>query len=175
MLTEIAHTIKKTRSIPAKMISKKTANKYKTELSSLWSWACKEGYVTGNPPQQIDAYAVKKAVKYIPSPADIAKLLEVAQPEFEKDFLLCLLHTAGRISEIRNMTWEDVDLERRTLMLWTSKRRGGNMEGRKLAMSDSLQEILSRFSLLPELSAEIERHITEHGGFRTGGDFGEVI
>lgn len=130
----------------AKMISKKTANKYKTELSSLWSWACKEGYVTGNPPQQIDAYAVKKAVKYIPSPVDVAMLLEVAKPGFEKDFLLCLLHTAGRISEIRNMTWEDVDLERRTLMLWTSKRRGGNMEGRKLAMSDSLQEILSRLN-----------------------------
>lgn len=44
----------------AKVISKKTANKYKTELSSLWSWACKEGFVTANPPQQIDAYAVKR-------------------------------------------------------------------------------------------------------------------
>lgn len=85
----------------AKMISKKTANKYKTELSSLWAWAGKEGYVTGNPPRQIDAYAVKKAVKYVPPAADIKSLLAVAKPGFENDFLTCLLHTAARISEIR--------------------------------------------------------------------------
>lgn len=130
----------------SKMISKKTANKYKTELSALWSWANKEGYATGNPPQQIDAYAVKKAVKYIPPAEDIKKLLEVARPGFEHDFLVCLLHTAGRISEIRNLAWEDIDLARRITTLWTSKRRGGNMEGRKLAMSDTLHEVLNRLS-----------------------------
>ncbi|WP_302579707.1 site-specific integrase [uncultured Desulfovibrio sp.] len=128
----------------AKMISKKTANKYKTELSSLWAWAGKEGYVTGNPPRQIDAYAVKKAVKYVPPAADIKSLLTVAKPGFEHDFLICLLHTAARISEIRVLAWEDVDLGRRIVTLWTSKRRGGNMEARKIAMSTTLHEVLSR-------------------------------
>ncbi len=128
----------------AKMISKKTANKYKTELSSLWAWAGKEGYVTGNPPRQIDAYAVKKAVKYVPPAADIKSLLTVAKPGFEHDFLTCLLHTAARISEIRVLAWEDVDLGRRIVTLWTSKRRGGNMEARKIAMSTTLHEVLSR-------------------------------
>lgn len=131
----------------ATMISKKTANKYKTELSSLWAWAEKEGYATGNPPRQIDAYAVKKAVKYIPPAADIKSLLAVAKPGFERDFLTCLLHTAARISEIRLMAWEDVDLDRRTVTLWTSKRRGGNMEARKIAMSDTLHDVLSRLRL----------------------------
>lgn len=130
----------------SKMISKKTANKYKTELSALWAWANKEGYATGNPPQQIDAYAVKKAVKYVPPADDIKKLLEAARPGFEHDFLVCLLHTAGRISEIRNLAWEDIDLTRRIVTLWTSKRRGGNMESRKLAMSDTLHEVLSSLS-----------------------------
>lgn len=55
----------------AKMITKKTANKYKTELSSLWAWAGKEGYAADNPPRQIDAYAIKKAVKYVPPANDI--------------------------------------------------------------------------------------------------------
>ncbi len=131
----------------AKMISKKTANKYKTELSSLWAWAGKEGYTIGNPPRQIDAYAVKKAVKYIPPAADIKSLLSVAKPGFEHDFLTCLLHTAARISEIRVLTWEDVDLDRRIITLWTSKRRGGNMEARKIAMSETLYEVLSRLRL----------------------------
>lgn len=134
--------------IVAKMISKKTANKYKTELSALWAWAGKEGYATGNPPQQIDAYAVKKVIKYVPPPMDIKKILSVAEPGFEKDFLLCLLHTAARISEIRNLTWEDIDLQRRIITLWTSKRRGGNMEGRKLAMSDTLLEVFTRLANL---------------------------
>lgn len=128
----------------AKMISKKTANKYKTELSSLWAWAGKEGYTIGNPPRQIDAYAVKKAVKYVPPAADIKSLLTVAKPGFEHDFLTCLLHTAARISEIRVLAWEDVDLGRRIVTLWTSKRRGGNMEARKIAMSTTLHEVLSR-------------------------------
>ena len=130
----------------AKMISRKTANKYKIELSGLWAWAGREGYATGNPPRQIDPYAVKKSVKYVPPPEDIASLLKVAKTGFEHDFLICLLHTAARISEIRLLAWEDVDLARRILTLWTSKRRGGNMEARKLAMSDTLFEVLARRS-----------------------------
>jgi len=140
----------------AKMISKKTANKYKTELSSLWAWAGKEGYTIGNPPRQIDAYAVKKAVKYIPPAADIKSLLSVAKPGFEHDFLTCLLHTAARISEIRVLTWEDVDLDRRIITLWTSKRRGGNMEARKIAMSETLDSVLSR---LRSIRARDERYV----------------
>lgn len=130
----------------ARMISKKTANKHKTELSALWAWAGKEGFVSGNPPQQIDAYAVKKAVKYVPPDNDIKQILDGAKPGFEQDFLTCLLHTAGRISEIRLMAWEDIDLSRRIVTLWTSKRRGGNMESRKIAMSDTLYDVLSRLN-----------------------------
>jgi len=130
----------------SKMISKKTANKYKTELSALWAWANKEGLVQGNPPQQIDAYAVKKTVKYVPPGHDINALMRAAKSGFERDFLTCLLHTAARISEIRNLAWEDVDLHQRTVTLWTSKRRGGNMEPRRLAMSDTLYETLSRLN-----------------------------
>lgn len=131
----------------AKLISKKTANKHKTELSSLWTWANKEGIVQGNPPQQIDPYAVKKAVKYVPPDNDIKQILDGAEPGFERDFLTCLLHTAARISEIRNLAWEDVDFAHKTVTLWTSKRRGGNMEPRKIAMSETLHEVLRHLSV----------------------------
>lgn len=140
------HAIDKFVDELARIISKKTANKHKTELSSLWAWANKEGLVQGNPPQQIDSYAVKKTVKYIPPSVDIAKLMNIADEGFEKDFLVCLLHTAARISEIRNMAWEDVDLPHRTVTLWTSKRRGGNSEPRKIAMSETLYELLEKLN-----------------------------
>ncbi|WP_302785420.1 tyrosine-type recombinase/integrase, partial [Bilophila wadsworthia] len=61
-----------------------------------------------------------------------------------------LLHTAGRISEIREMAWEDVDLENRTVRLWTSKRRGGNRESRTIAMSPTLYSVLFRLYALRE-------------------------
>ena len=140
------HAIDKFVDELSRIISKKTANKHKTEVSSLWAWANKEGLVQGNPPQQIDSYAVKKTVKYIPPSVDIAKLLNIADEGFEKDFLVCLLHTAARISEIRNMAWEDVDLPHRTVTLWTSKRRGGNSEPRKIAMSETLYELLEKLN-----------------------------
>lgn len=130
----------------SKLISRKTANKHKIELSSLWTWANKEGIVQGNPPQQVDPYAVKKAVKYVPPDHDIKQILNGAEPGFERDFLTCLLHTAARISEIRSMAWEDVDFAHKTVTLWTSKRRGGNMEPRKIAMSETLHEVLTRLN-----------------------------
>lgn len=130
----------------AKMISRKTANKYKTELSGLWAWAGREGYATGNPPRQIDPYAVKKCARHVPPPEEVAAILQAAKAGFERDFLICLLHTAARISEIRLLAWEDVDLAGRIVTLWTSKRRGGNMEGRRLPVSDTLFEVLARRS-----------------------------
>lgn len=128
----------------ADSISSKSANKYKVILSSLWSWAQKEGECSGNPVQQVDSFPVQKTERYVPPSADVRAVLNVAEDGFEKDFLLCLLHTAGRISEIRNLTWRDVNLEHRYVVLWTCKRRGGNMEPRKIAMSKTLHAVLSR-------------------------------
>ncbi|MDL2267954.1 site-specific integrase, partial [Desulfovibrio sp. OttesenSCG-928-G15] len=129
----------------AKEISRKTANKYRIELSALWSWAQIEGHASANPARQIEPFSVTKHVRYVPPKEHIAKCLEKANP-FQQDFILTLLHTAARISEIREMPWEDVDLDRRVVRLWTSKRRGGDREARRIAMSDTLYSILSRLN-----------------------------
>lgn len=129
----------------AQEISPKSANKYRIELSALWSWANIEGHAQGNPARQIESFAVTKHVKYVPPKEHIAKALEHAS-QFERDFINALLHTAGRISELRELTWEDVDLDRGTVRLWTSKRRGGDREARVLALSPTLKEIFTRLS-----------------------------
>ena len=128
----------------ADTISPKSANKYRVELSALYSWAMRDGFASANLARQTEAFAVQKAVKYVPPLQDVKKVLAVAREGFEKDFLLFLLHTAGRISEIRELAWEDVDLERGIVRLWTSKRRGGNREARSLAISPTLREVLER-------------------------------
>ena len=130
-------------------VSAKSANKYRIELSALYSWATREGYVPVNVARQTEPFATVQSVKYIPPEGDIAKLMACATG-FERDFLICLLHTAGRISEIREMAWEDVDLENRTVRLWTSKRRGGNRESRTIAMSPTLYSVLFRLYALRE-------------------------
>ncbi len=130
----------------AKDISSKSANKYRVELSALWSWANIEGHAQGNPARQVEPFSVTKHVRYVPPKEHISKALERAT-RFEKDFILALLHTAGRISELRELTWEDVDLDRGTVRLWTSKRRGGDREPRLIAISPTLKDILSRLSV----------------------------
>jgi integrase len=66
-----------------------------------------------------------------------------AEPE-EMDMLTVLYHTGGRIGEIRRLTWEDVNFEKRSVTLWTRKRRGGQLEKDKLSMGDALHEMLMR-------------------------------
>lgn len=128
----------------ASTISPKSANKYRTELSALYSWAIRDGHATANLARQTETFSVQKVVKYIPPIDDIRKVLSVAHAGFERDFLTFLLHTAARISEARECAWEDVDLGRGTIRLWTSKRQGGNREARTLALSRTLQDMLER-------------------------------
>ncbi len=127
----------------AKDVSPKSANKYRVELSALWAWANVEGHVQGNPARQVEPFSVTRHVRYVPPKEHIASALEKAT-QFEKDFILALLHTAGRISELRELRWEDVDLTRGTVRLWTSKRRGGDREARLIALSPTLKEIFAR-------------------------------
>ena len=129
----------------ARDISPKSANKYRVELSALWSWANIEGHATGNPARQVEPFSVTKHVRYVPPREHISKALKNSS-QFQRDFISALLHTAGRISELRELTWSDVDLDRGTVCLWTSKRRGGDKEARRLALSPTLKEIFSRLS-----------------------------
>ena len=121
----------------------KTANKHRIELSALWSWGNIEGYAKGNPARQIEAFPTTKHVRYVPPKEHIAKALK-SSSQLEHDFITSLLHTAGRISELRELTWEDVDLARGTVRLWTAKRRGGDREARILALSPTLKGVFTR-------------------------------
>ena len=62
----------------------------------------------------------------------------------DMDLILTLYHTAGRTSEILKLTWEDVNFEQRWVRLWTRKRRGGELQEDKLAMTDTLYDVLKR-------------------------------
>lgn len=128
----------------AKTITPKAANKYRIEISALFSWAQREGLYNGpNPATGIDPFPVERAIKYVPPPGDIAQVLAVAR-DWQADLIQLLIHTAARVSEITSMAWDDVDLRAGVVTLWTSKRRGGNREPRRQAMTDTARTILQR-------------------------------
>lgn len=125
-------------------VSNVSANKYLVEIVSVFNWLIKEEkYKYANPAANINRFPTKKYVRYIPTKEDIDKVLDVAEG-WQKDFVTMLYHTAARLSEIRLLKWEDVDLNRGTLTLWTSKRKGGNMESRTQAATKTVLEILYR-------------------------------
>ena len=50
----------------------------------------------------------------------------------------------GRMSEINHLEWDDVYLDRRYVVLYTRKKKGGHRTPRKIPMSAELFEVLSR-------------------------------
>ena len=50
----------------------------------------------------------------------------------------------ARVSEVNRLPWDDVDLSGRFVVLYTRKRKGGDLTSRKVPMTDRLHKILSR-------------------------------
>lgn len=121
----------------------KVANRHLKDFKALWNWGVLNDMVTTNPCKTIQPFPEEKTVKYVPPPEDISKVLLAADQE-DMDLLICLYHTGGRIGEIFRMTWDDVNLEKRYVVLWTRKRRGGQLEDDKIALGEKLYSVLKR-------------------------------
>jgi integrase len=115
-------------------------NKQRTEIHRLFSWAHRRQIIPSNPITLIDKLPVDKKKKVIPTPAEMAKILMAAGPD--RPLLLILFHTLARIDEILRLRWEDVNFTKKTVTLWTRKRRGGNWESDQMAMNEDLYEML---------------------------------
>jgi integrase len=66
-----------------------------------------------------------------------------ADPDVQ-DYLITIQDTMGRMSEINRLTWDDVDLARKFVTLYTRKKKGGHLTPRKIFMTQRLSDILSR-------------------------------
>lgn len=114
-----------------------TVNRYLASLKHLLRKAVDWGYLKANP-----AVGVRKLkeppgrVRYL-SPAEVAKLLEVASPAL-RPIVVVALHTGMRQSEIFGLRWQDVDLTHGTVTV----RRGKNNERRVIPMNATLLETM---------------------------------
>lgn len=121
----------------------KSANRYLRELSSVFNYGINQNYFSINPCRGIEKYSVEEEERYVPPKEDVFKVLIAARP-WEKEILEVFITTGARLSEILNLTWDDVNLERNTIRFWTRKRRHGNKEARIVSMGSTLSDLLKR-------------------------------
>jgi len=74
---------------------------------------------------------------------DFLRVVLAAEPDIQ-DYLWTITLTLGRMSEINRLTWKDLDFQRRCLVLYTRKKRGGHLTPRIIPMTDRLHVTLSR-------------------------------
>ena len=117
-------------------------NVHRKELHALFHFAKKRKLIAENPVSDIEKMPHTPARKVIPTEEQVMKLIMAADPESEQPLLLTIIHTLARVDEILRLTWEDVNFEKRTVTLWTRKRKGGAYESDVMAMNQDLHDIL---------------------------------
>ena len=129
----------------ARETSSYTANKILRYLRALFNFGVnpKRGWIANNPTFGIDFMPVEKKVKYVPPKEDVFKVIMMAD-EDTQDYLWTIALTMGRMSEINRLTWDDINLHERFVMLYTRKKRGGHLTPRKIPIPGLLFDILSR-------------------------------
>jgi len=124
-------------------ISPFTANKDLRYLRALFNFGKSREWILENPTRNIPFFPVEKKVKYVPSEGDVLRVIAGANPETQ-DYLWTIKETMGRMGEINRLKWDDVNLESRSVILYTRKKRGGHLTPRVIPMTRKLFEVLAR-------------------------------
>jgi integrase len=124
-------------------VSRQQANKELRYLRALFNWGIKTEKIDSDPTKGIEFLPVEKKLKYVPEPEDVESVLAFANQD-TRDYLVAIRDTMARVSEINRLTWDDVDLKRKYVVLYTRKKRGGHLTPRKVPMTKRLFEVMQR-------------------------------
>jgi integrase len=124
-------------------VSPFTANKDLRYLKALFNFGISRNWIVENPTRGLSFFPVEKRLRYVPPRTDVLKVIAEADPDTQ-DYLWVIIETMGRVGEINLLTWSDVDIEERYVVLYTRKKRGGHLTPRKVPMTRKLFEVLSR-------------------------------
>lgn len=119
------------------------ANKDLRYLKAAFNWGIKRGYCINNPVRGLPFFPVARRLKQVPTVGDIERLLSVAEGE-DYDYILCLRDTLGRVGEINQLQWSDVYFSDGYIVLYTRKKRGGNLTPRKVPLTERLGDCLRK-------------------------------
>lgn len=123
-------------------ISAKAANREIRYLRATFNFLKRKKFIAYNPTEGIDFFPEEKNLKYVPVPEDIDRVISLADREVQ-DYLLTIRDTMGRMGEVNRLTWSDVSLEQRFVVLYTCKKKGGHLTPRKVPMTQRLHEVFN--------------------------------
>jgi integrase len=136
---DMVHKFLRTR----KKVSHETANAEIRALRATFNYGKRKKWITASPLDDVQFFPVEKKEKYVPSQADIDKVISEAIPEMQ-DYLWTIRETFARVGEINRMVWDDVNFENKYVVLYTRKKRGGHLTPRRVPMTEKLYEVLSQ-------------------------------
>ncbi len=139
--SEISRDMIEEHIINRSKISRHVANKDLQYIRALFNFGIERKVVLFNPTAGIPFMPIEKRKKYVPPKEDVLKVISAADPDTQH-YLWTILLTAGRVSEINKLTWDDVSFGGKYVTLWTRKRKGGHREPREIPMVKMLYDVL---------------------------------
>ena len=137
-------------------LSPQSYHNYRTVLHTLFHFAVAKGYAADNPVEGAEKLKVRNGDVEIFTPVEIARLLEAARAKFP-DFLPCIAIGAFaglRSAEIERLTWQDIDLTARHIIVAASKAKTASR--RIVPIHDNLAAWLA---LCRATRQALERHL----------------
>ncbi len=120
------------------------ANKELRFIKALFNHGIEREWFSYNPAGKIKPYPTTKKPKHIPSKEDVIKVLSVAKPLYRL-YLLVIIHTLGRISEVNRLKWEDIHED--YLVLKTRKSKNSNFRERIIPLNKTLKETIKQIPI----------------------------
>lgn len=142
------------------------ANKVRKNLAAAWSWGIRyHGLPELNPFRQCERFPADEHPRRVPSLEEFWQVYNEAD-EADKTFLLFLLHTGARVSEVFRLEWEDIDFSNRRVRLGTRKTGGAGMHYAWLPLTEDLAQSLSRHKRANPFGKLVFRRKTDGGQYK---------
>jgi integrase len=119
-----------------------TRNRLRSSLSAFWAWAIAEGLTEQNPvtgTMKADEGASRDRVL---SEDELKALWRALSDNRFSEIVRLLLLTAARRNEIGNLTWDEIDLKRRLIVLPPDRTKNGR--GLELPLSTQALAVINR-------------------------------
>jgi len=127
-----------------KGLSNATVNRYKSAASVVFNYGCRHYNLTSNPVQLISSLPEDNhRVRYLTSSERIALFRACKEANWPKLYLLVLaaITTGARRGELLSLRWNDIDFERQTAYVQTTK----NGQPKVLPLTDDVIKELTKF------------------------------
>ena len=122
-----------------KVVTDATVNRALSVLRRILYWAVDESLIPVNPLARLPLVRERRLKRPVMSLAEEERVLSVA-PDYLKAIILTALDTGMRRGEILKQRWEDIDLNRKILLVTRSKTAEG--EAREIPLTNRLLTLL---------------------------------